>query len=243
MLRLVKENSKVLDGGLVIDLHEKRTECDKVIFQVAEKFKLQIDRLMTATLLPEENQGLQERTRQAATYFSANIESHLSAFLAKISFETDNKAIRKLLAESVERLQQEVFVKLSCFKQSQNGFETISYIKKRADAEVDFRPSAKQKIKSQPQQSKNIPHPELFMLLRQWRDNLADENGIPGYMVLPQKSMQELVKKLPANLTELKTIKGIGQASIKQFGEDIIGIINRFCLDKKLIPEQSANTD
>ena len=238
LLKLAKENSKILDASLLANLQAKRNQCEAALFEIAEKFKIQLAKLMAVPVLPEENSGLQERTAQAAAYFSVNLKIHLSDYLEKIHFDTDNKAIRKLLTESLEKFQKNVFIKLACLENCQSGFETISYIKMRSNAEVDFRPSAKQKMQSRQQYSKSITHPELYMELRQWRDNLADENNIPTYLILPQKSILELMKKLPTTFSELKTIKGIGQTKIKQFGDDIIAIIKEFCADNHIIPAQ-----
>lgn len=238
LLKIVGENSKILDSATVSDLQAKRALCETALFQIAEKFKSQLTKLMVPNVLPEANPELQERTGQAVQYFVSNLKTHLSAFLEKLNFDTDNKAIRKLLAESLEKLQKEVFIKLSCLENCRNGFETISYIKMRSNAEVDFHAPAKQNKQSPQQYSKNINHPELYMELKQWRDNLANENNVPTYMILPQKSIMELMKKLPVALPELKTITGIGQVKINQFGNDIVAIIKKYCTDHSIIPEQ-----
>ena len=239
LLKLILEHSKILDPALLTDLQEKRTLCDAEMFQIAEKFKPQLAALMQPDMLPEETPGLQERAGKGTVYFSTHLNNLLSGFLEKIHFENDNKTVKKLLTESMEKLQKEVFIKLSCMKICQKGFDTISYIKMRSNAEVDFRPVTKQKTTTPIPYSKSITHPELYSALKQWRDNLADESSIPTYMVLPQKSIMELMKKLPVTLTALKTVKGIGQVKINQFGEDIIAIIKSYCRDHKIIPEQT----
>ncbi|MEI7727307.1 MAG: helix-turn-helix domain-containing protein [Bacteroidota bacterium] len=237
-VKIVQENKNILDAAMVSDLQSKQNLCETALFQIAGKFRLQLSNLIQADILPEENSALQERTKQAAIYFISSIKSHLADFPVKINFETDNKAVKKLLTESSEKLQKEVFIKMSCLETSKYGFETISYLKMRSNAEVDFKPLVKQKASPQASFSKSITHPELYQELKHWRDNLADEKNIPTYMVLPQKSILELMKKLPTTLTGLKNVKGIGQAKINQFGGDIIGIIKSYCLDQGIIPAQ-----
>jgi ribonuclease D len=193
---------------------------------------------MDPVMVPEENPALQERTRQAALYFSNNLKSGLVSFLEKARFETDNKAVGKLLAEALEKLQKEVFIKWSCLESCRHGFETISYIKTRSNAEVDFRPSARQINQAAVQYPDKTVHPELYAALKKWRDTLADEHDIPRYMVLPQKSIVELMHKLPTTLAGLKTIKGIGQAKLNQYGSEILDIISGYCNDHEIVPEQ-----
>jgi uncharacterized protein YpbB len=57
-------------------------------------------------------------------------------------------------------------------------------------------------------------------------------------MILPQKSLHELIKKLPSTPNELKTIKGIGQLKLKQYGEEILTMIKEYCDDRKITPER-----
>lgn len=236
--KLIQENHGILNGSLLTELQATTDLCDSTIFQIAEKFKFQMSNLMQPATLPEENEGLQGRVKQAVNYFSASIKSNLTPYLEKVSIDTDNKAVGKLLAEALEKLQKEVFIKISCLESCRNGLETNTFIKTRSNSEVDFRPSNKQKSQEQPSYSKNITHPVLYQELKKWRDNLADENNLPVYMVLPQKSIAELVQKLPVNMQALKGIKGIGQAKINKFGEEIITIIKSYCIDYDITSDQ-----
>jgi hypothetical protein len=58
-------------------------------------------------------------------------------------------------------------------------------------------------------------------------------------MILPQKSILELVQSLPSNLQELETIKGLGKTKVRQYGDQIVEIINNYCdnndVDRKTI--------
>ncbi len=236
LLKLGSEYANILDGGLISELQAGRNQCDAEIFKVAEKFKLQLGQLQNAPVVPEENPHLQDRVKKAAGYFSEKIENILSPFLDNFYFETDNKAVKMLLAESLENFQKDVFVKKSCLANSVNGFETISYIRKRADAEIDFQPPAKRKEKIKPLASKDILHPVLYNIIKEWRNNMADENNVPVYRILPHKTLIELTNKLPATLAELKTIKGIAQAKTKWFGEELIGIIQNYCTENDIVP-------
>ena len=58
---------------------------------------------------------------------------------------------------------------------------------------------------------------------------MASEYDLPVYMVLPQKSLQELVNVLPTTLAELETVKGMGKTKVKQFGKEIVEIIREYC--------------
>jgi hypothetical protein len=239
LIKLARENAHILDSALLPDLQTIQTGFETEIFQIAEKFRAQLTNLMLPEVLPEENAALQERTIKASSYFASSIASGLSAGLANLNTDTDNKAVGKLLNESLEKLLLEVFIRSACLKSSQQGFETIRYLKTKTNAEVDFIPSVKQKTRAQQSYSKSIIHPALYELLKQWRDNLASEHNIPAYMVLPQKSIMELMNKLPTGLSELKMVKGIGQAKLNMFGEELVSIIKNYCREHDIIPENT----
>lgn len=240
LINMVLENKNILEESLIIDLREKRDICEVEIFQVAEKFKSQLERLMTPSKLPQETPDVQQRIIKACKYFVEKMEDYLYVFTQNLIIETDNKAVKKSLKDALENLQRETFIKSSCAQNCLNGFETSSYIKIRSNADVDYKLSNVTKLKKETQivASKNIEHPQLYITLKQWCKNLADENNLPTYMVLPHKSILNLVKNLPTSLEELKTIKGIGHAKLNQFGDEIISIINEYCEDNSITPPQ-----
>ncbi|MCK3682717.1 helix-turn-helix domain-containing protein [Maribellus sp. YY47] len=86
----------------------------------------------------------------------------------------------------------------------------------------------------------NIPHPELYNLLRSWRNEKAIEQSIPAYMIFAQKALVELVTYLPVNLSELQKINGLGKRKIDRYGKDIAALIREYCeeheIDKGEIP-------
>jgi len=86
----------------------------------------------------------------------------------------------------------------------------------------------------------NIPHPQLYSLLRSWRFEKATELDAPVYMVFSQKALIELVNYLPTDKKMLRLINGMGDRKIEQFGADIIQIIQHYCdennIEKGKIP-------
>ncbi|HOV11714.1 MAG TPA: helix-turn-helix domain-containing protein, partial [Bacteroidales bacterium] len=152
-------------------------------------------------------------------------------------FDTDNKAIKKDLAESLEKLQKEVFIKYYCIKNALDGFDTISYLRQRSDAEIDFRPPKHHAV-AKTATSTAVKHGMLYQIIKQWRNNLAEENNLPVYQILPQKTITELVNKLPTTMQALKTIKGIGKVKSETYGPEIISMILDYCRDNDIVPEQ-----
>lgn len=88
------------------------------------------------------------------------------------------------------------------------------------------RKSAKQKKEkgSIPQSS---PDKQLFEVLRQLRRQLADEKNVPPYIVFSDATLHELVRIRPKNLVQMRSIYGIGDNKLQQYGQIFMDAINK----------------
>ncbi len=73
--------------------------------------------------------------------------------------------------------------------------------------------------------SKKDPE-KLYQELRNLRNQIAEKFAIQPYMVFNNLTLQELAEKQPANITEFKEIKGVGDLKAKQFAELFLAAIN-----------------
>ncbi|WP_207428175.1 helix-turn-helix domain-containing protein [Pedobacter sp. SYSU D00535] len=225
----VEENDHLLTGSLNEDLNQIKTQADKEIYQVAETFERELKRILTEQELPEDNLSLQDRVKKASGYFSAKVEQLLLEPIKQLSVETDNKAVKKAIAEATEHLAKEVIVKLECHKLCINGFDTLSYLKTKANAEIDFSAKPIKAANTAVAPPSTIAHPDLYTALKSWRDNLARERKVPVYLVLPSKVLADLTAILPISLSELEQVKGFGKQKIKQLGAEILELISSYC--------------
>jgi ATP-dependent DNA helicase RecQ len=58
----------------------------------------------------------------------------------------------------------------------------------------------------------------LFERLRALRRQLADERGVPAYIIFSDVSLREMARKYPTNSTEFSRIPGVGEQKLKDFG-------------------------
>jgi ATP-dependent DNA helicase RecQ len=65
----------------------------------------------------------------------------------------------------------------------------------------------------------------LFERLRVLRRQLADERGVPAYIIFSDVSLREMARKYPANSTEFRRIPGVGEQKLKDFGEAFLSEI------------------
>jgi len=74
----------------------------------------------------------------------------------------------------------------------------------------------------------------LFEALRDHRKQLADEQGVPPYVILHDKTLHELCRQRPGSSEQLATIIGIGARKLELYGRDLIDIIGQHPLQQTL---------
>ena len=68
----------------------------------------------------------------------------------------------------------------------------------------------------------------LFDCLRRRRRKLADERGVPAYIIFSDISLREMARTYPTNSTEFLRIAGVGEQKLKDFGEAFLSEITSF---------------
>ena len=226
--KLTEDHYSILDADMIENLSQIRLDFDKEIYDVAQVFRKQLTMYFNEAELPESNKELQGRVKKACIYFQGKINNLMNEYLFKLNTDTDNKAVQTSMNIILEDLYKEITIKTALMEACSKGFNTNTYLQTKSNIEIDYKP-VKNNIKVSAHNNENVLHPELYQSLRSWRDELAAEWGVPLYLVLAQKSILELTKTLPSNLTELESVKGLGKTRIKQYGLDLLQIINSYC--------------
>ena len=65
----------------------------------------------------------------------------------------------------------------------------------------------------------------LFNTLRDWRNGLAREEGIPAYVICTNRQLAEIAHRRPPSLHKLASIEGMGKAKLERYGEKILKIV------------------
>ena len=63
----------------------------------------------------------------------------------------------------------------------------------------------------------------LFALLRQKRKEMADEAGVPPYVIFSDRTLTEMAAYYPQSAESLLSISGVGQVKLRQYGEVLSG--------------------
>jgi ATP-dependent DNA helicase RecQ len=69
----------------------------------------------------------------------------------------------------------------------------------------------------------------LFMILKQVRTALAQEENVPPYVVLSDASLRELATYLPLDKASMRNISGFGELKVERYGPAFEDAIVRYC--------------
>ena len=214
--------------GTFDNISKISTNYDSEIGMVVEKFRNQLESLIRQVELPETDENLQDRIKKGSVYIAQKLEDLIYNPLKNISLDCDNKEVKKVIFKTWEQGLKNVFEKLLLLKSNQEGFDSTKYLSIKANASLDYEAEKSKKLKSQ-NFNESDEKDDLYGQLKRWRDEVAENRNIEKYMVLAQKTMQNLVDELPRNKTELSNISGLGKVKVQQFGDDILDIIISYC--------------
>jgi ATP-dependent DNA helicase RecQ len=61
--------------------------------------------------------------------------------------------------------------------------------------------------------------------LRSLRRLLADEQGVPPYVVFTDLTLREMSRLRPASLLEMSAVRGVGVAKLERYGRTFLRVI------------------
>jgi len=74
----------------------------------------------------------------------------------------------------------------------------------------------------------------LFEALRERRTELANEQGVPPYVIFSDASLIEMAKKRPQTEDTFRYISGVGDMKLKHYGETFMAVISEYPLPEIL---------
>ena len=69
---------------------------------------------------------------------------------------------------------------------------------------------------------------DLFQLLRSLRSEQAEQLGVPPYIVFGDASLRDMARRKPQTLAEFRSIKGVGEKKLADFGDTFIACIQQY---------------
>lgn len=203
---------------------------------VAERFHRQ---LMSISMQDNAMEVLPERISKATDYFLAQIKAVDAKVRQLLEVPVGNKEVKSRLKELGEAYAATYGLKEALLtKVRKEGFSLQQY----QQTKVDFALQKPKKSKAAAAEAfAGVKYPQLAMRLSQWRRAYAEEMGLPVYVILQQKTLLAIADNPPQSSAQLAKVPGMGKTKLKQFGGNILQIVNDFRADNPaLFPQQDS---
>ena len=133
------ENEKSIQGDAFENYNSLLKLMDEELVLIGNKFLPHLELYFRNPTLPSENPELTARLEGAAPYFINLLSKKLLPEIKEFSVITDNKGVDEVIKKRVKSLHHLLYVKQRVFTAVDAGFDTGSYVKARADADIDFQ--------------------------------------------------------------------------------------------------------
>ncbi|MDX2504113.1 MAG: DNA helicase RecQ [Gammaproteobacteria bacterium] len=134
---------------------------------------------------------------------------------------------RQLMARGLIAVDVDGFGSLKLTEESRpvlRGEESI-YFRKDIGKEKQT-PKRKKSTQTTQDFSGNPADKALWETLRLKRKELAQEQGVPAYIIFHDATLMEMVAAHPLTLHELSSISGVGASKLEKYGEEFLSVLN-----------------
>ncbi|SDR65573.1 HRDC domain-containing protein [Formosa sp. Hel1_31_208] len=230
VLDIYYKNRGSIEGNFESPLNAMKEGVTNLL-KVANAFRAQLRELTVITLPPESNVDVQERFKKAINYFSEQTNTNIVEPFKTLGFTTDNKAVEKDLNKQLDSIEELIAAKQLYFLNLSNGFNVNTFLEMRAKSVFLAKDKPKKPRKTVIDGTTNV---ELFELLRELRNEIANNKDLIHYQVFTQKALYEMCETLPTNKNELLRVNGFGKVRVEKYGNDILKVILKYCDDNDI---------
>lgn len=199
-------------------LREKELRAVQSLYDFGNKFLYECSKIVEGKIEGyESDYYLQDRIKTASAYFRKNLEPLFDSLVAwkGLGFTGDAKEIVGDRIRKIEDIIKVRYTLLGFVKD--NGFEISEFNYRRSEAEIkvdEIVLTEEGKLKKQVKDE-----------LENWRREKASSKGVLPSTVLRNQSLLEIIDFLPTTIEELHEVRGVGEKTIKNYGKEIIKII------------------
>ena len=223
LIDIFYKNQTSIKGDIIDHLQTIKDDGVVALMKVSNGFKNQLLQISEDAILPENSSQIQERFIKAIAYFVIKAKGDILKPLNTITFSTDNKSVQKDFSKQLDSLQEKLLEKLFVLQKLTNGFKVQEYLEVRAKAVLQkSEPTKKKKVVSK-------RDPILSIKLRELRDEISKDLGIPHFQIFTQETLYAMCDELPRTEKELLKIVGMGKTRVSKYGELVLEAIDVYC--------------
>ena len=200
------------------------------------KFISVLQQMFSEGLLPESSDMINQRLVKAGCWFLDALSS-IKKLILQSPAVTDNRQLSLDYDSRLKKLWDNISWKMH---QLESIGETGFSMEKFRIHKASYK-SAGPDIYSYSGKSVYAPataHPELFIMLKDKRSELAREKNQPLFMVCGTLSLEQMANHLPQSLQQMEKISGFGKVKLKQYGNEFLQLILQYCEMNQIEPHE-----
>jgi len=201
-------------------------DCVAALLKVANGFKAQLLEICEVSTTPETSDEIQSRFNKAISYYKQQLDVGIIEVYKTFNFTTDNKTLDTDFNKQLDMLEELIVVKQLYFSNLDSGFSVKLFLELRAKSVFLTKEKPKKPRKTVVDGTTNV---ELFELLRELRNTIAEREDLVHFQIFTQKSLYEMCETLPTSQSELLNVNGFGKTRVAKYGNEIIKIIRAYC--------------
>ncbi len=222
-------------------LHDTTQSLNGELQKVGDSFKVQLHKAIFGCQSYLDDPFIRERLLKASLYFSEKIAPLEDLLEQSLEVKADAKDVAKRLKSNLAEARESYALKVCAIKLCSEGFSCEEYLKRKfaiitsgestaTQTKRKEKQSKKEGEKSRTKPTSDIVNPELYEALIAWRLDVSRTIAKPAYTVLHNLSLLEIQATRPTTIEQLKQISGIGPAKLKQYGDQIVEIVQEYAL-------------
>lgn len=223
LIDIFYKNKSSIKGDIIDHLQTIKDDGIVALMKVSNGFKIQLNAISEDNILPENSSLVKDRFIKGVDYFLSKTITNITQPLSKVSFSSDNKAVKKDFTKQFDNLQEKLSEKVFVLKKMTESFKVQEYLQVRANAVLQkTTPKKKEKLS-------NRKDPLLALKLRELRDEIRISENIPAFQIFTQETLYAICDALPRSEKELLKVNGMGKIRVKKYGSEILEVIEIYC--------------
>ncbi|WP_455757071.1 DNA helicase RecQ [Sulfurimonas sp.] len=127
----------------------------------------------------------------------------------------------------LERLLELRIINIGEFSTLKLSEDAVKILKSQMEVDIkSSRLDVDKKVKKVKQKEDFDYDEELFETLRIKRAEIANEKGVPAYIIFGDKTLKHLANEKPSDKASMLEVNGVGEKKFEQFGEQFLEVIN-----------------
>ncbi|MDC1105439.1 AAA family ATPase [Prolixibacteraceae bacterium] len=184
---------------------------------------------LSVMIFANKKEDLAKRLQEGARYYQNHLIDKFTDKISNAIFESDNTELRVEWGELNEAFYRVIEAKKRCF-QALGNLTPVANLK-----ELIAKTEGRLIVKPVRFQLKGVvsSNPKLFTLLKLWREETAQTHDCSESAVLHFNMMKHIADHVPVTMSQLKTLPGLGVATLDKYGRDLLNICRRWKEDEK----------